>query len=100
MDQEQHGSWVYIMADHYRGSMYVGVTSHLARRIYQHREGRGSDYCAKHKLCRLVWAERSDTIDDGIAHEKRLKRWRREWKFDLIERSNPNWLDLFERMLQ
>ncbi|MBB3859210.1 putative endonuclease [Novosphingobium hassiacum] len=95
MDRETCGGWVYMMADHYRGSMYVGVTSDLSRRIYQHREGTGSDYCAKHKLLRLVWAERGDTIDQCITHEKRLKRWRREWKFDLIEKANPDWADLF-----
>ncbi|MCC6941510.1 MAG: GIY-YIG nuclease family protein [Novosphingobium sp.] len=95
MDQEKRGGWVYIMADHYRGSMYVGVTSNLARRIHQHRMGTGSDYCAQHKLHRLVWAERGDRIEDCIAHEKRVKRWHREWKFELIERGNPDWADLF-----
>jgi len=99
MDQEQRGGWVYIMAANYRGSMYVGVTSHLARRIHQHRTSAGSDYCKQHKLFRLVWAERGDTIDDCITHEKRLKRWRREWKFELIERGNPEWADLFELLL-
>ncbi|OYX63178.1 MAG: excinuclease ABC subunit C [Novosphingobium sp. 32-60-15] len=99
MDQEQHGGWVYIMADHYRGSMYVGVTAHLARRIFQHRGGTGSDYCAKNKLHRLIWTERGDTIEECIAHEKRLKRWRREWKFELIERGNPDWTDLYALLI-
>jgi putative endonuclease len=99
MDQELRGGWVYMMADHYRGSIYVGVTAHLARRVYQHRQGTGSDYCAKHKLHRLVWAERGETIDACIAHEKRLKRWRREWKFDLIERGNPDWADLYDLLV-
>jgi putative endonuclease len=57
--------------------------------------GTGSDYCAQHKLHRLVWAERGDRIEDCIAHEKRVKRWHREWKFELIERGNPDWADLF-----
>ncbi len=73
------------MADRYRGAMYVGVTSHLAARIYQHKTGEGSDHCAHYGLC--------------IEHEKRLKRWRREWKFALIERANPDWRDLYPTLI-
>jgi len=74
--------------------MYVGVTAHLAQRIHQHRTGAGSDYCADNHLDRLVWAEQGDDITALIGHEKRLKRWRREWKFALIERANPDWRDM------
>lgn len=83
-----------MMADRYRGTLYVGVTSDLALRISQHREGTGSDFCARYGLKRLVWAERCDSITDAIAHEKRLKRWRRQWKFEAIEKANPQWADL------
>ena len=93
-----NGGWVYIMADRYRGAMYVGVTAHLAARIAQHREGSGSDHCARYGIQRLVWADRCSSIEDGIAHEKRLKRWRREWKFALIEAGNPEWRDLFDTL--
>ena len=89
------GGWVYIMSDRYRGAMYVGVTAQLAARIHQHRTGDGSDFRRRYGLHRLVWAEHGDTIEACIAHEKRLKRWRREWKFALIERGNPDWRDLF-----
>ena len=99
MDRERHGGWVYIMADRYRGAMYVGVTSDLPARIHQHRTGEGSDFCARYKLDRLVWVERGDTIEECIAHEKRVKRWRREWKFALIERNNPDWVDLFDMLV-
>ena len=92
------GGWVYIMADRYRGTMYVGVTAHLPARILQHREGDGSDFCRRYDLSPLVWAEQGQTIDDCIAHEKRLKRWRREWKFALIERANPDWVDLYDTL--
>jgi putative endonuclease len=81
MDRERQGGWVYIMADRYRGTMYVGVTADLARGIFDHRQGTGSDFCKRHGLTRLVWAERGKTIEDCIAHEKRVKRWRREWMF-------------------
>jgi putative endonuclease len=67
------GGWVYIMADRYRGTMYVGVTAHLAARIVQHRTGEGSDFCRRYGVTRLVWAERGDAIEDCIAHEKRLR---------------------------
>ena len=80
----------------YRGTLYVGVTADLPRRIYQHRDGSGSDFCARYALHRLVWAERGDTIEDCIAHEKRVKRWRRAWTFELIERGNPDWNDLYD----
>jgi len=94
MRQDQKGGWVYIMADRYRGTMYVGVTANLAARIAQHKSGGGSDFCARYGLVRLVWAEAGSEIEPCIAHEKRLKRWRREWKFALIERDNPDWNDL------
>lgn len=99
MERERQGGWVYIMADRYRGAMYVGVTSDLAGRVYQHRIGDGSDFCARYGLDRLVWAERSDDIVQCIAHEKRIKRWHRQWKFDLIERGNPDWLDMFDLLV-
>ncbi len=98
MDRERRGGWVYIMADRYRGTMYIGVTAHLAARVAQHRAGKGSDFCTRYKLDRLVWAERGEDMLSCIAHEKRVKRWRREWKFDLIEQANPEWRDMFETL--
>ncbi len=99
MQSAHQGGWVYIMADRYRGTMYVGVTSDLASRILQHRSGTGSDFCAKYQLHRLVWAEHGGDIVSCIEQEKRVKRWRREWKFDLIERGNPEWRDLFNILI-
>ncbi|MBB5699560.1 GIY-YIG nuclease family protein [Sphingomonas yantingensis] len=92
------GGWVYIMADRYRGTMYVGVTADVAARVAQHRAGEGSDFCRRYGLDRLVWAERTETTLDAIAHEKRIKRWQRDWKFELIERDNREWRDLFETL--
>ncbi|MBN8842655.1 MAG: GIY-YIG nuclease family protein [Sphingomonadales bacterium] len=99
MERERQGGWVYIMADRYRGTMYVGVTAHLAARVDQHRRGDGSDFCARYGLGQLVWAERGDDIVRCIAHEKRIKRWHRHWKFELIERGNPDWLDMFDLLI-
>lgn len=99
MDSERQDGWVYIMAVRYRGTLYVGVTADLSARVSQHRVGTGSDFCARYGLTRLVWAEQCDSIDVAIAHEKRVKRWRREWKFALVEKANPDWDDLFDRLL-
>jgi putative endonuclease len=93
------GGWVYIMADRYRGTLYVGVTADLPARIFQHRSGGGSDFCHRYGLRRLVWAEWSETIDACIAHEKRLKKWRRDWKLELIEKANPDFIDLFDTLM-
>jgi len=92
------GGWVYFMSDRYRGTLYVGVTAHLTARIHQHRTGDGSDFCRRYGLHRLVWAERGATITDCIAHEKRLKRWHRDWKIALIERNNPDGRDLSDQL--
>ncbi len=84
------------MSNRYRGTLYIGVTSDLASRIDQHRSGAGSDFCARYGLSRLVWAEHGEDIAACIEQEKRLKRWRRTWKFYLIEHSNPDWQDMFD----
>jgi len=97
MGEDQAG-WVYIMADRYRGTMYVGVTANIRARIHQHRTGDGSGFCHRYSLTRLVWADHTPLITDAIAHEKRLKRWRRAYKFALIECANPEWRDLFDEL--
>jgi putative endonuclease len=90
--------WVYMMADRYRGTIYTGVTSDMARRASQHRDGKGSKFVEKYDLLRLVYAEPHERIDDAIAREKAIKKWRRQWKIELIESTNPDWLDLFETL--
>ena len=90
------GGWVYIMADRYRGTLYIGVTSDLSARVWAHRQGHGSKFCAHYSLKRLVHAEQAPTIDEAIAREKAMKKWNRAWKIELIEQANPDWDDLFE----
>jgi putative endonuclease len=90
------GGWVYIMADRYRGTIYVGVTSDIAARAWAHREGRGSKFCARYRLTKLVYAEQAPTIEEAIAREKAMKKWNRAWKIGLIEQANPEWDDLFQ----
>jgi putative endonuclease len=92
------GGWVYMMADRYRGAIYTGVTSVLAGRVHAHREGRGSKFCTRYGLTRLVYVEKFNRIDEAIAAEKAIKKWRRAWKIELIERVNPDWDDLYEML--
>jgi putative endonuclease len=93
----EKGGCVTIMANRYRGGMYVGVTSDLTRRVWQHREGDGSFHGKDFGKTRLVYAERHDEIEPAIAREKLVKKWRREWKFALVEAENPDWLDLWDQ---
>ncbi|MEL6540472.1 MAG: GIY-YIG nuclease family protein [Pseudomonadota bacterium] len=92
----EKGGWVYIMANRYRGGMYVGVTSDLPGRVHQHRTGTGSKHVSDFAKTRLVYAERHEDIEHAIAREKLVKKWRRDWKFALIEADNPEWDDLFD----
>jgi putative endonuclease len=80
------------------GTLYVGVTNDLARRAYEHREGVGSAFCRKHRVHRLVYQEAFEEIQSAIRREKRLKKWPRRWKINLIEQGNPTWDDLYERL--
>jgi putative endonuclease len=93
------GGWVYILASRHRGTLYIGVTSDIARRAWQHRDGSGSEFAARYGATRLVYVERHDRIEDAIAREKALKKWRRAWKVELIEQGNPEWDDLFDVIL-
>ena len=88
-------AWVYIMSNRGDGVLYIGVTADLSRRIIQHREGKGSAFCRRYGLTRLVYAEEHDSIGDAIAREKAMKAWKRAWKIELVEGVNPEWDDLF-----
>ena len=88
-------AWVYIMSNRKDGVLYIGVTADLSRRIIQHREGKGSAFCRRYGLTRLVYAEEHDSIGDAIAREKAMKAWKRAWKIELVEGVNPEWDDLF-----
>jgi putative endonuclease len=92
------GGWVYIMSNGPSGTLYVGVTADLARRVWQHRTGRGSDFCRTHGLTRLVYVEEFPTISEAIVREKAIKEWRRSWKLNLIGRANPDWHDLYDQL--
>lgn len=92
------GGYVYIMTNKPFGVLYTGVTASLATRVSQHRAGSGSEFCRKWALQRLVLAEPHDSIEEAIAREKAIKRWKRVWKLRLISERNPNWDDLYETL--
>ena len=92
------GGWTYIMTNKPHGVLYIGVTGHLAARVYQHRTDTGAAFCRRYGLKMLVFAEQHDTIQDAIAREKMLKAWRRSWKDELIEAINPTWQDLYDQL--
>jgi putative endonuclease len=90
------GGWVYIVTNRPDGTLYIGVTSDLARRIWEHREGVYQGFTKRYRLNHLVWCERFEDIRDAIAHEKKMKEWRRAWKVKLILTTNPDWRDLYD----
>ncbi|MDG4577237.1 MAG: GIY-YIG nuclease family protein [Defluviicoccus sp.] len=89
------GGWVYIMTNRPNGTLYLGVTSDLARRAWEHREGVVDGFSKRYGLKRLVWFERHDDIRVAIQREKTMKHWPRAWKVRLILSANPEWDDLY-----
>jgi putative endonuclease len=92
------GGWVYIVTNRPDGTLYDGVTSDLARRAWEHREGVADGFTRKYRLKRLVWVERHQDIRAAIQREKNLKHWPRAWKIDLIVAANADWSDLYDRL--
>ncbi len=86
--------WVYILASRRNGTLYVGVTSDLALRVHLHRSGEASAFTCRYGVHQLVHAEAFGDVNEAIAREKAIKKWRRAWKLELIEKANPEWRDL------
>jgi putative endonuclease len=91
--------YVYILTNKKDGTLYVGVTSDLSKRIHEHKTKPVSSFTKTYNLDKLVYYEVSDSIVQAITREKQLKNWHRQWKIDLIERNNPDWNDLYESIL-
>jgi len=87
--------WVYILASDLGGTLYVGVTNDLLRRVHEHRIGAAEGFTRRYNVRRLVYFEPHGQIEFAIRREKQLKRWNRAWKVSLIERENPHWSDLY-----
>ena len=92
--------FVYLMASKRNGTLYLGVTSDLPKRAYQHRTGAGEGFASKYGCSRLVWYAAFDDIQEARAAELRMKKWKRAWKIEEIEKVNPDWRDLFEDIRQ
>jgi putative endonuclease len=93
------GGYVYLLASRRHGTLYLGVTNDIIRRAGEHREALIPGFSARYDVKRLVWFETYEDIRDAIAREKDIKKWRREWKINLIERDNPEWLDLYRELV-
>ncbi len=87
--------WLYILCNRKNGTLYLGVTSDLHQRILQHREGAIEGFTKEHGCKRLVWFEHYPNLHDARAREAQMKKWKRSWKVELIEKDNPDWRDLW-----
>ena len=92
--------FVYILASKHNGTLYIGVTSALAQRIWQHKNKVAQGFTKKYGVDQLVYYEPHDTAEAAILREKQMKKWRRAWKIELIERVNPQWRDLYEDIIR
>jgi len=90
---------IYIMTNKPNGTLYVGVTSHLIGRVWQHKEHLADGFTKKYDLTTLVYFEQHQTMESAILREKQLKHWKRHWKIKLINEQNPDWIDLYNLLL-
>lgn len=90
--------YVYILANKRNGTIYTGVTSDLSKRIWDHKQKLEDGFTKQYDVTKLVYYEIHNDVNEAIAKEKRLKRWHRQWKLQLIEKDNPTWKDLYETL--
>lgn len=90
---------VYIVASQRNGTLYVGVTSDLIKRVWEHKNNLIEGFTKRYGIHILVWYERHETMESAIAREKAIKEWKRRWKLEIIERGNPEWRDLYSDLL-
>src|SRR3989344_8083006 len=90
--------YVYILASKKNGTLYIGVTNNLIRRVHEHKHGLRRGFTKEYSLVNLVYFEITSDINVGITREKQLKKWNRAWKINLIEKENPNWRDLYSEI--
>jgi putative endonuclease len=100
MDRAVATYYVYILASRPRGTLYVGVTNDLVRRVHEHRQGVAESFTRHYKVARLVYFEATENVAAAIRREKRLKEWQRAWKIALVEERNPAWIDLYPALLR
>jgi putative endonuclease len=91
--------YVYLLASKPYGPLYVGVTSDLIRRVFEHKSEAVPGFTARYRVDILVWFEAHDSVEAAIRREKQIKEWKRDWKINLIEQANPHWTDLYPGMV-
>lgn len=91
--------YIYILASKKNGTLYIGVTNNLIRRVYEHKNNIVKGFTQKYKVHNLVYYEIYNDINDAITREKRIKKWKRQWKIELIKKFNPEWKDLYNEIL-
>jgi len=91
--------FVYILASRKNGTLYIGVTSNLPKRVWEHKNNLVEGFTKKYNVHNLVYFEQTENVNSAIQREKQLKKWKREWKIELIEKDNPEWKDLYKKIL-
>jgi len=91
--------YVYILASKRNGTLYIGVTNNLIRRVYEHKNGLADGFTKKYNIHQLVYFDQTSNIESALIREKQLKKWNRKWKLDLIEKGNPEWKDLSQNWI-
>lgn len=92
--------FVYILASKRNGTLYIGMTHDLLRRVFEHRTDQNEGFTKRYQVHQLVWFESTSDVEAAILREKQLKKWKRQWKIELIEKDNPEWRDLYEDLSQ
>ncbi len=95
---QKEAFYVYILASKRYGTLYIGMTLNLLKRIWEHKSGEIEGFTKKYKVDQLVWYERHETAESAIKRERNMKEWKRQWKIELIEKSNPYWHDLYTNL--
>lgn len=90
--------YVYILASKRNGTLYIGVTNDLVRRVYEHKQGLVEGFTKKYNVKQLVFFEETNDVESAITREKQMKKWNRQWKIELIEKQNPEWKDLYSEI--
>ena len=91
--------YVYILASKRNGTLYIGVTNDIIRRVYEHKNNLIEGFTKKYNVHQLIYFEQTNDIESAIKREKQLKKWNRKWKLELIEKQNPKWNDLYEEII-
>ncbi|MEW6041839.1 MAG: GIY-YIG nuclease family protein [Elusimicrobiota bacterium] len=91
--------YVYVMASKKEGVLYIGVTNDIIRRVYEHKNDLTEGFTKKYRVHKLVYFETTNDIESAIQREKQMKKWYRKWKVELIEKMNPEWKDLYDKLL-